>query len=472
MPRKDSSRADFLRSLALGALAATTGTSCATKAQRARVRQNFVVVFADDHAYRSLGYNNAAVKTPNMDRIAREGTIFDRCYVASPICVASRASIMSGLFPQQHGAVGLDATGFTRCVVEEGRYKTFAHVLSEAGYTTAFCGKSHLGDPKTYGFTEGKEHGDVYDNEGFDFAKDFLTSRAETDGPFLLWVAPHQPHVPLIPGQKWLDLYDANDIKPDPNFRVSPPDGSIYNQGLPGERYYRDSNYTKNYHDLPSGPPRTREQIVEFMHAYYATVSHLDHQIGQLFDQLQTSRFRENTTFIYLSDNGYHLGNHGLGNKITMHEESARIPMFAHGRGVKNPGTRNAHLVSSLDIYPTLLDFAGIEPPAHLMGQSLRKTLAWPEHPTCRYVASECVGVGGKIGQGHRMVRSQRWKYVLTDSNDEALFDESADPYELNNVAADPHFSMELSMHREYMRDWMQRSGDTHAPPPGQRAGF
>jgi arylsulfatase A-like enzyme len=431
-----------------------------------------VVVLADDHANRALGYNNPVVKTPNIDRIAREGTILDRCYIASPICVASRASMMSGLFPQQHGAVGLDASGFQRCVVEEKRYKTFAHVLAEAGYTTAFCGKSHLGDPKAYGFTEGKENNDICDDESFEFANEFISSRTGSDGPFLLWVAPHQPHVPLLPAQEWLDLYDTRDLRVDPNFREWPPDGSIYNQGLPGERYYRDSAFTKNYKNLPSGPPRTKEQMIEFMHAYYATISHLDHQIGGLFDRIRKSSYSWKTTFIFLADNGYHLGNHGLGNKITMHEESVRVPMFAHGHGVRNPGTRIKTLVSSLDIYPTLLDFAGIEPPKHLMGRSLRKTLAWPEHPSCRYVASECVGVGGKLGQGHRMVRSGNWKYVLTDSNEEALFDEVADPYELKNVVADPRNVSDLSMLREHMRDWMRKIGDTHAPPPGQRAGF
>lgn len=460
------SRHDFLCRSAFGALAAAVAPSCATRVSPRNKRPNFVIVFSDDHCYRSLGYNNPVVKTPNLDRIARGGMVFDHCYIASPICVASRASMMSGLFPQQHGAVGLDARGFQRCVVEEKRYRTFAHVLSGAGYTTAFCGKSHLGDPKAYGFDEGNENNDIYDNESFDFASAFLASRKNGDGPFLLWVAPHQPHVPLLPAQQWLDLYNESDLRADPNFAVSPPEGSIYNQGLPGERYYRDSTYTKNYMNLPSGPPRTREQIIAFMHAYYATVSHLDHQIGKLFDQLRESPLYENTTFIYMSDNGYHLGNHGLGNKITMHEESVRVPMFAHGHGVRKRGTRSQSLVSSLDLYPTLLDLAGVPIPDHLMGKSIASVMLSPDRTVREYVASECVGVGGKVGQGHRMVRSDRWKYVLTDSNDEALFDEPADPYEMNNVIAVGANVPVVRRHRKYMSEWMKMVGDLHAPPP------
>ena len=405
-----------MRGIAAGYTSAALA-SCSSTTRSAKMRPNIVVVFADDHAHRAVGYNNPAVKTPHMDRIAREGMILDRSYVASPICVASRASIMSGLFPQQHGSVGLDGSGFQRCVVEENRYKTFAHHLTQSGYATAFFGKSHLGDPKLYGFSEAAVSGNVVDTDSFENAKAYLSSRENDDTPFMLWLAPNQPHVPLMPEQRWLDLYDPQTLTVEPNFHESPPEGSIYNQGKPGERYYRDHTFTKHYKNLPSGPPRTKEQMVDFIHAYYATISHLDDQIGGFFDQLRASRHYENTTFIYLADNGYHLGNHGLGNKITMHEEAVRVPMFAHGHGVRK-GFRNNLLVSSLDIYPTLLDLAGVEAPMHLMGKSIRALLAAPRRPVRDYVFSECVGVGGKVGEGHRMVRSKYWKYVLTDSNE------------------------------------------------------
>lgn len=458
------SRRGFLRSSIASGLGAAL-TSCASSTRSAKTRTNIVVVLADDHAHRAVGYNNPALKTPHMDRIAGEGMILDRAYVASPICVASRASIMSGLFPQQHGSVGLDGSGFQRCVVDEKRYRTFAHYLTDAGYATAFFGKSHLGDPKLYGFSEATVSTNVVDTDSFENAKAYLASRESNDTPFLLWLAPNQPHVPLVPEQRWLDLYDPRTLNVDPNFMESPPDGSIYNQGKPGERFYRDHTFTKHYKNLPSGPPRTKEQMIDFIHAYYATISHLDHQLGGFFDHLRASRHYENTTFIYLADNGYHLGNHGLGNKITMHEEAVRVPMFAHGHGVRS-GTRSTSLVSSLDIYPTLLDFAGVEAPAHLMGKSIRSVLASPRKTVRDYVSSECVGVGGKVGEGHRMVRSKYWKYVLTDSNEEALFDEAADPYEMKNVIADPANANMLKHHREQMRAWQRSVGDTHAPPP------
>jgi arylsulfatase A-like enzyme len=459
-------RRNFLVTAGLVGVTSLTKTARSGYAEtQATKRPNILVVLADDLAFRGVGFNNPLVKTPHLDRLAHEGLILDRAYVASPICVASRASLMTGLFPQQHASVGLDATGFRGCVVEQKRFKTFAHYLGSAGYTTAFCGKSHLGPPKEYGFELGQEHGDGSDDASFAFASSFLSERPKDSPPFLLWLAARQPHVPLLPSQEWLDVYKDAALQVDPNFSESPPEGSIYNQGLPGQRYYRDSEYTKQYKDLPSGPPRSKEVMLEFIRAYYATISRLDSQIGGLVEQLKKCGHYDNTVIVFLADNGYHLGNHGLGNKITMHEESVRIPMFVHAPNRIKPSVRSRALVSSTDLFPTLLDLAGVAPPDYLPGKSLVPIFGKPVASVRDYVFSECVGVGGKPGMGHRMARTDRWKYVLTDSNDEALFDEAADPYELTNVVADDANKEILMTLRSKLKEWMVLVGDTHVPP-------
>ena len=143
-------RREFLRnSAAVGA--GLLGAGAAT--EEAQRQPNLLVIFCDDLCYRGVGFNNPAVKTPHLDQLAREGLILDAACIASPICVASRASILTSLYPQQHGSVGLDPTGFQHRVVETGTVKTLAHHLTDHGYTTAFCGKSHLGDPRTYGIS-------------------------------------------------------------------------------------------------------------------------------------------------------------------------------------------------------------------------------------------------------------------------------------------------------------------------------
>ena len=461
MARYEVTRCDFLRAAALGGLAMASAAG-----QTPPKQPNIVVVLSDDHAFRAVGYDNPAVKTPHLDRLAREGMVFDRAYIATPICASSRASLLTGLFPQQHGTIALDASGFRENVVARKRIPTVAQLLARAGYDTAFCGKSHLGPPRDYGFAEGEETHDLADDAPFAFAEQFIASRKDNPKPFFLWVAARQPHLPLKPAQEWLDLYRDAEIPVDPNFLESPPPGSIYNQGLPGERYYRDSEATNNDKELSAGPPRTREQIREFTRGYYAVISRLDHQIGALTGQLKDAGLYDNTVFIYLSDNGYHLGSHGLGNKITMHEESVRVPMLLRGPGLGTPGARCTSLVSSVDLFPTLLELAGAPVPDGLAGRSLTPLLEDPAKPLHPYVASECVGVGGKPGTGHRMVRTERWKYVLTDANDEALFDEAADPYEMENVAGDAANRAALEELRGYMREWMTRVGDTRQPPP------
>lgn len=458
-------RSDFLRAAFVGG-AALAASSVEGEASRKPRPPNVVIVLSDDHGYRSVGYNNAAVKTPHLDLLGHEGVVFDHAYVATPICAASRASLLTGLFPQQHGAVALDSSGFRENVVDRRRLPTVAQLLAKAGYDTAFCGKSHLGPPRDYGFAEGEELKDATDDQTFSFAARFIEGRKHNPRPFFLWVAARQPHIPLNPPAQWMDLYRDAEIPVDPNFLESPPPESVFNQGLPGEHYYRDSEGRNNYGGLPAGPPRSKEQIREFTRAYYAVTSRLDHQIGDLVEQLKAAGVYKNTALMYLSDNGYHLGNHGLGNKITMHEESVRVPMLLHWPRLKKTGVRNRALVSSLDVFPTLLELAGAPIPGGLAGLSLVPVLEDPARPLRAYVASECVGVGGKRGMGHRMVRTARWKYILTDANEEVLYDEQEDPFEMANVAADGANRAALLQLRGYMKEWMERVGDTHLAPP------
>ncbi|MBI1372555.1 MAG: sulfatase-like hydrolase/transferase [Phycisphaera sp.] len=428
-------------------------------------RPNLIVIFTDDQTFGGIGYNNPDLKTPHLDALARSGLIIERAYVASPICAASRASMMSGVFPQQHGVISLARGNFKRYHTGGDRADlTLAHQLHALGYTTGFYGKSHIGKPTDYGFDVGEEIGQHDDVPTFAKAEQFLRDRATKDKPFFLWVAPHQPHVPLLPDQRWLDLYDPAKLTLPGNFREQPTAESINNQGRPGEDYYRDSKYTKNYKNLPAGPPRDEPTIREFIHAYYAVISHLDDQVGHLVKQLDESGLRKNTVIVYLADNGYHLGSHGLGNKITMHEESVRVPMFITGPGAP-AGRRTKALVSSLDVYPTLLELASAKTmPEQLMGKSLVPLLRDPDSQVRDTVFSECVGVGGKPGEGHRMARGDTWKYVLTGANEPYVFNERDDPSELKNRITDPAGAEAASALRAQLVKWMGQISDRSVP--------
>jgi arylsulfatase A-like enzyme len=434
-----------------------------TAARAAPARPNVVFILTDDQTYRAIGYNNPLVRSPVLDGLAAGGLIFDRAYVATPICAASRASILTGLYPQQHGTIGLNSAAFVQRVVNERSLATFPQLLAAAGYRTALYGKSHLGDPKRYGFDEGDEQKE--DAEAFALASGFLERAAVRGQPFFLWLAPHAPHVPLLPEQKWLDLYTADKVRLDPNFRETPLASSLFDQGIPGQPLHRDSAFTKNYRSLPAGPPRSAEVMRQFIHAYYATISELDHRIGELVVALKRHGLYEQTIIVFLSDNGYFLGNHGLGNKITMHEESVRVPMFVHGAALKRHGVRMADLVSSLDVFPTVLELAGVAVPSGLPGRSLVPLFSSPAPSHHKQIVSECVGVGGRRGEGHRMVRTDEWKYILSVANEEALYNEANDPYELTNLVGQFAVAPVLTSLRAQLVEWMESTGDMHERP-------
>jgi arylsulfatase A-like enzyme len=247
--------------------------------------------------------------------------------------------------------------------------------------------------------------------------------------------------------------------------RESPLAQSINNQGVPKQHYYRDSKYVWNINKLPSGPPRDRKVMQHFLQAYYAVVSHLDHQIGTMIGQMKKAGVWENTVLIFISDNGYHLGSHGLGNKITMHEESVRVPMFATGPGIAR-GKRSKSLVSALDLYPTLLTLAGAEVPKWAMGRSLVSMFEDPNTTVRQTVFSECIGVGGKPGQGHRMASDGRYKLILTGAEELYLFDHGKDPAELTNVIDNPEYAKIRKRLESEMAQWMRSIGDRSPPFP------
>src|SRR6478609_7629450 len=158
--------------------AADSPKQSSSEAKIAAGKPNIIVIFTDDQTYRGVGYNNPEVKTPNLDALAAGGITFERGYVASPICAASRASMMTGRFPQQHGVMGLGHPAFAPYRMDGTHARqTLPSRLAEAGYLTAFFGKSHLGRPKTYGFEVGDEIGGHDDVEIVKQATEFLKSQ-------------------------------------------------------------------------------------------------------------------------------------------------------------------------------------------------------------------------------------------------------------------------------------------------------
>ena len=435
-------------------------------------RPNILVIYTDDQTFRAIGYRNPEVFTPNLDRLAAGGIRFDRAFTTSPLCLPARASVLTSAYPQQHGGVALHLGRFNERVIRKNEFKTLPEAMNEIGYHTAFHGKSHLGDPKNYGFVEGQETKDVTDPELLNFTQGFFQSQARSDRPFFLWLAPHKPHVVLRPPKKYLDLYVGKTFAEDPNFRIEPPMESLYNQSGEGTEFFRDSKIPMSVgpgsvKGLMAGPPRTQEDIQNAKRLYYAVISHLDDEIGQVIEQLKATGLYENTIIIYTSDNGYFLGNHGLGNKVTMHEESVRVPMFIHSPLLPNKGAVSEALVSDLDIYPTILDIVNEKAPPGLMGRSLQSLIENPDAPFRDHIIAESAGVPEtRLGTGHRMVRTDRYKYILTTHDEEAFFDLREDPYETKNLIDEKSIQEEIERHRAMLRTWQDKVGQQRIAYP------
>jgi len=435
----------------------TTDRATAAEPTTSPQRPNMLVIFSDDHVFGTMGCSgNKAIHTPHLDRLAATGLRFTTATVPSPVCVASRASILCSLYPQQHGSTFLNTQPFLQ-KVRETELKTLPQLFAEADYVTGHCGKTHMGNPReNLGFQYGQDYDKKHEQQIFACAENFLEKHGRAGQPFLLWVAPNRPHVPLRPPQKWLDFYKPENMPVAPNFMENPPTSSLVNQGKPGEIGHPWDKRIR---------PKTREEAQQVTAKYYGEISAMDEQIGNLLKKLADLGIEKNTIVIYLSDNGYHLGNHGLTNKLVMYEESIRVPFIIRYPSVIHAGQVSRELVSSLDLMPTLLDFAGLPVPEGLEGKSLKPLLTGQKTHLRNEVFSECCAVTG-LGMGHRMVRTQQWKYMLSDVNEEGLFDLKNDPFEMNNLAQNSAAHQPLKQLRNKLANWMDRIGDTHERPP------
>jgi uncharacterized sulfatase len=423
-----------------------------------------VLFIAVDDMNNDLGcYGHPQVKSPNIDKLAARGVRFDRAYCQFPLCSPSRSSIMTGLRPDTTRVFDLQyhfRTGLPEVV-------TLPQTFMKSGYYAARVGKIfHYGNPGDIG-TSGLDDPPSWQEfvnpagrdkttlepeivnytpkRGLGSAMSFLSDQEgsdeeHTDGKvateairlleghkdqsFFLAVGFYKPHTPYVAPAKYFDPYPLNQMtlpEVSPGFETTVPEPSL--------------SSTKPWPYFGVTP----EQAREVKRGYYAAISFVDAQIGRVLDALDRLGLRENTVVVFWSDHGYHLGEHGLWMKQSCFEESARVPLIIAAPGRKGGGQVSARTVELVDIYPTLAELAGLTPPQHLQGESLRPLLddpqaAWP-HPAFTQVQR------GSF-PGHS-VRTERWRYTEWGGGEKGaeLYDHDVDPKELRNLAADPKFA-------------------------------
>lgn len=448
--------------LALGAVAAPGRTQPAKKL-------NVLVLFADDMRADTISaWGNPHIKTPNLDRLVKAGYSFRGNYVfggnSGAVCVPSRAMLMSGKTWFHVDAPTLNGA------------RLLPTHLGEAGYATFGTGKWHNGQPswkrafqrgKTIMFGGMSDHtkvpvrdlgpdgqltaervGEKFSSEMFaDSAIDFLKSH-DGQKPFFAYVAFTAPHDPRQPPQAYRDMY----------YRNLPPLPKNY---LPQHPF--DNGATIGGRDENLGPwPRTEAVIRDQLAEYYGLITHMDEQIGRILATLQESGQAENTLIVFAADNGLALGSHGLLGKQSVFEHSMRTPMVLVGPGIPK-GKSTQAFTYLLDLFPTLCDVTGVEPPPGLEGKNLRPLWEGKKKRVRETVFLPFLQV-------QRAVRDERWKLIAYPKiRHLQLFDLKNDPYETTNLIDDPKHTGHVERLRKVMAEWQSSQGDTIAIPAENR---
>ncbi|AWW32658.1 sulfatase [Echinicola strongylocentroti] len=484
--------------------------SCTTQKEEgeatASKRPNIIFIMSDDHAYQAISaYSDKLINTPNIDRIANEGMLFEKAFVSNSICAPSRAVILTGKHSHLNGLVD-NAVKFDSTQV------TFPKILRENGYQTAMIGKWHLKTQPT-GFDYWKVlpgQGHYYNPEfrtkegvvldsGYvtdlitDFAIDWLDKAKGSDEPFMLMYQHKAPHREWLPTEEnfreyankefpepesLFDDYSGrgsaakeaemridthmgvtsdNKIHPDiakkmgyENFLTWYP--HAYHNNLdrmsPSERaaweeVYGPMNEAFEKANL-RGDELTKWKYQRYMQDYLASIESVDENVGRLLDYLEENGLAENTIVVYTSDQGFYLGEHGWFDKRFMYEESFRTPLMIKWPGVIKEGSRNTDLVQNLDFAETFLDAAGVTIPKEMQGKSMLPLLKGEKvewREALYYHYYEYPGIHAV--KRHNGVRTDRYKLIhfYYDVDEWELYDLEKDPQEMNNVYADPAYA-------------------------------
>jgi len=428
-------------------------------------RPNVLFIISDD-LNNFLGcYGDPRARTPNIDRLASQGVLFERAYCAYPLCGPSRNSLLTGLYPNSTGII-VNSQIFRQTIPS---HISLPQAFRRDGYFAARVGKLyHYNVPKSIG-TNGHDDPGSWELElnpaGVDRLEEeqhifTLTPGAfggtlswyaspksdehHTDGlnaldaewvlercarrkdrPFFLAVGFFRPHTPYVaPQQPYFGFYPENEMPLVQGVKEDQAD--IPPAGLASYKKEQD----KLNDDL-------RRKCIQ---AYYASISFMDAQVGRVVDALKRLDLADNTIIVFTSDHGYHMGEHGLWQKLSLFEESARVPLLIVAPGMAKTGTVVKTPVSLVDVYPTLAELCNVPAPDNLQGQSLVPMLKNPAEQGRGWAITQVMrNLNGKQFFGYSL-RTPRWRYTQWDDGSQGreLYDHDKDPRELTNLAGDP----------------------------------
>ncbi len=459
----------------------------AQKSTNTAKKYNVLFIISDDLRPETGSYGNAVIKTPNIDRIAKRGTQFNRAYAQYPLCNPSRSSLLTGRYPTQTKIYGNN--DYFRKTFPD--WVTLPQYFKNNGYATLRSGKIfHGGIDDEVSWTEGGEPTDPAitergktpnvqpprksseedpDNEESAPAQQnkkasnsdrivILKGDGEThddykaatrainmmekhkNEPFFLAVGFVKPHSPPTAPQKFFDLYDVNKINLPVDFAVRPKAP----QGFP------EVSIPARNTDLFIGRDASPEQAKEMTRAYYASTSFMDAQVGRVLDALEKNNLQDNTIIVFWGDHGYHLGEKGKWSKAySLFEIGLRVPFIIAVPRSKTQ--RSERLVESLALYKTLAELCDLpKPPKNIEGRSLTPLL---ENPKAKwdFPAFSVMENHGVFGES---VRYKNWHYAEYENGKlgAMLFDIERDPYELKNLAGDKKYAKIVSEMKKLLK--------------------
>lgn len=458
---------------------------------------NVLFIVSDDLTACLGAYGNMVCKTPNLDRLASEGVTFQHAYCQYPVCGPSRASFMSGLYPTTTGILKNSyLTGSYRATTPDlADHPSIGGFLRRNGYVSMRVSKIyHMGVPG--GIEAGESGGDDPDSwdQAFDvmapetaspgvlellspdrahygsnFAQiivpddrietqaDYLATsqaiailenraRGRTDSkflrpeePFFLAVGLVRPHVPLVAPERIFSQYPESEIQ-----LPEVPEGDLEDVPEPARGMANEGRYGMN-------ETQQRQSIA----AYYASVTFMDEQVGRLLEALDRLDIRKNTVVIFTSDHGYNLGQHHCWQKLSLFEDSTRVPLLISAPGFQDTaGKKSPAIVELIDLYPTIAELTGLQEkaPERLQGTSLVDLLSDPSLEGTKEAAYTVTYQKGES------LRTKQWRYNQWGDAGEELYDHSSDPEEFTNLVRNPEYEATLRQMRELLETTRERS--------------
>lgn len=479
---------------------------------------NLLFILTDQQRPDTLGcYGNNLIKTPNLDILARESSVFENAYVSQPICTPSRATIMTGLYPQAHGLI-------TNSVPLKEETKTIAEMVSDE-YSCGYYGKWHLGNEliPQHGFDQwvsmeggyqsrhpGQEqisHFSDYHNflvkHGFSpdtglegnrtFSREMAAGlpgeftkanwlgleaarfiKNNQDQPFVLYVSFLEPHMPYDGPLN--DMYSRDQLGVGPQFLQKPPENASYRNRLFAD-YYMQSTFEG--HDLS-----TESGWREMRARYWGNVTHVDRSVGTILCALEEFGLAENTIVVYTSDHGEMMGDHGMYNKMVMYEEAIRVPLVIRVPWFENQVKLAKGRISQIDLVPTLLELMQEEIPGELQGESRVSVLSGESTLSRNDVFVQMNG--GHLPGSSRfesdvseeemkrivglpwrtVISADGWKLNLNSGDQCELYDLNTDLHELNNLYDYTEHRERIHYLTRKISDWQAQTGDENAQLP------